>query len=137
MYQSILVPLDGSAFSEYALPVALPLARACGATIHLVHVRSDLSWLALTDENRDPERMYLRYIAARVHDAGIDARYKLLEDELGDIMPAGRPLRIVAEILRDYMKRHAIDLVVMTTHGRGGLRRGWLGSVTDSLVRAT
>jgi nucleotide-binding universal stress UspA family protein len=52
-------------------------------------------------------------------------------------MPAGRPFRVIAEILRDYMLHNAIDLVVMTTHGRGGFRRGWLGSVTDSLVRDT
>ena len=137
MYKSILVPLDGSAFSEYALPVAVPLARACGARIHLVHVRTDLSWLALTDERHDPERIYLRGVLARVRAADVEAREAVLEDELGDVMPAGRPFRIVAELLNDYIQRHNINLIVMTTHGRGGLKRGWLGSVADSLIRDT
>jgi nucleotide-binding universal stress UspA family protein len=38
MYRTILVPLDGSAFGEQALPVALGIARRAGATVRLAHV---------------------------------------------------------------------------------------------------
>jgi nucleotide-binding universal stress UspA family protein len=38
MYRSILVPLDGSAFGEHALPFALSLARRAGAQLHLAHI---------------------------------------------------------------------------------------------------
>jgi nucleotide-binding universal stress UspA family protein len=40
MYRSIMIPLDGSAFGEYALPFALGLARRTGARLHLVHVHA-------------------------------------------------------------------------------------------------
>ena len=40
MYQSILVPLDGSHFSEHALPIAGELARRAGATLRLVHIHT-------------------------------------------------------------------------------------------------
>src|SRR4029079_10340123 len=43
MYRSILVPLDGSPFSEHALPLALALARRTGATLHLAHVHAPLA----------------------------------------------------------------------------------------------
>jgi nucleotide-binding universal stress UspA family protein len=41
----------------------------------------------------------------------------------------------VVESLKRYAETHAVDLVVMTTHGRGGIGRALFGSVTDSLVR--
>src|SRR4051812_31023159 len=43
MYRSLLVPLDGSPFGEHALPLALTLAKRCGAEIHLVHVMPPLA----------------------------------------------------------------------------------------------
>jgi nucleotide-binding universal stress UspA family protein len=42
----------------------------------------------------------------------------------------------VAETLARYIREVGADLVVMTTHGLGGLRRAWLGSVTDQLIRS-
>jgi nucleotide-binding universal stress UspA family protein len=47
-------------------------------------------------------------------------------------MPSGSP----AAALADYARDVGVDLVVMTTHGRGGLQRAWLGSVADQLVRS-
>jgi nucleotide-binding universal stress UspA family protein len=41
-----------------------------------------------------------------------------------------------AHALRDYVRDVGVDLVVMTTHGRGGIQRAWLGSVADQLVRS-
>ncbi|HEU5101893.1 MAG TPA: universal stress protein [Roseiflexaceae bacterium] len=40
MYRSIMVPLDGSGFGEYALPYVLGLARRAGAHVHMVHVHA-------------------------------------------------------------------------------------------------
>ena len=42
----------------------------------------------------------------------------------------------MARTLATYIRELAPDLVVMTTHGRGGIRRAWLGSVTDQLIRS-
>jgi nucleotide-binding universal stress UspA family protein len=43
----------------------------------------------------------------------------------------------VAQALSTYTKELGADLVIMTTHGRGGVRRAWLGSVTDQLIRSS
>ncbi|HSJ10870.1 MAG TPA: universal stress protein [Longimicrobiales bacterium] len=132
MIQRILVPLDGSSFSEHSLPYALRVAQASGARIDvaLVHVRQ---WpvsgeAALVEdvdrweaEHRAREADYLHDLAARLHrEGGVTVGPELLT---GEIVPA---LERAAK---------AADLVVMTTHGRAGLERAWLGSVADALVR--
>jgi nucleotide-binding universal stress UspA family protein len=43
----------------------------------------------------------------------------------------------VADVLQDYARRHEVDLIVISTHGRSGVARMSLGSVTDSLIRHT
>ena len=132
MYRSILVPLDGSAFGEHALPVACTIARASGATVHLaqVHVPSVKQYLAsapsvdagLDAENRKREQAYLEDIPARM---GAEADLKLVPVVLDGP---------IAQALADYVSPNEIDLVVMTTHGRGGFTRLWLGSVAYTLA---
>jgi len=130
MYRSLLVPLDGSAFGEQALPFALSIARRAGATVNLVGVHvpyafiSDegvtawsYQWVA---ELMEQERAYLDGIAA----AGpVPVTAKLLEGP------------VVAETLQHHATTIGADLIVMTTHGRGPLSRFWLGSVADEVVR--
>jgi nucleotide-binding universal stress UspA family protein len=134
MYRNILVPLDGSSFSEHSLPYAVEAAAARHArlTLALVHVRHSPvttdrtlrealdAWEAAHSQR---EAEYLRDLAQRLsRENGIDARATLLT---GDIVPA----------LEREVRDGATDLVVMTTHGRAGLERAWLGSVADSLLR--
>jgi nucleotide-binding universal stress UspA family protein len=133
MSKRIVVPLDGSVFAEHALPIAARLARAAGAQLHLVQVHEtalgfyanrmatfDARW----DETlRTQEAEYLRSAANRcaLHE-GVVARTELLEGAV----PAA-------------ISRFAVDLdaalLVMTTHGRGGISRAWVGSVANALVR--
>lgn len=132
MYRSILVPLDGSAFSEHALPIARTIARASGATLHLaqVHVPSVRHYMvgepsidaSLDAENRERERAYLEAIPARL---GIEADLTLTP-----VLLDGP----IADALAAYRATSAIDLVVMTTHGRGGFTRLWLGSTANRLA---
>ena len=49
--------------------------------------------------------------------------------------PGEPPLRAVADILEDYVRQLPVDLTVMTTHGRGGLSRIYMGSVADAFMR--
>jgi nucleotide-binding universal stress UspA family protein len=132
MFDSVLVPLDGSEFSEEALPLARRLARSLGARLHLVHVirpatdvnfktpQEDLEWRNRIREGAD------EYLAERAGQAeseeGLAARIAVLE---------GRPV----PTLDAYLREHHIDLTVMTTHGAGGVERWWLGSVADGLLR--
>lgn len=132
MYASILVPLDGSRFAEEGLPLAIALARRSGARLHLVTVRTPTAALLAglaghhTGTGRraaDPEQAYLDSVCDRIcDDLGESVSFELLDPP-------------VVEALDSYAVERGVDLIVMTTHGRGGLSRAWLGSVADALVR--
>ncbi len=131
MYPSLLVPLDGSSFSEDAMPLARLLARNLEAEVHLVHVirpapdadlkmpQDDLDW---TQKVREGAEVYLEEEAEALREEGVTVSTAILEG------------RVVAA-LGEYLEEHRIPLVVMTTHGAGGLKRWWLGSVADGLLR--
>ncbi len=137
MYRSILIPLDGSEFSEYALPIARTIAQHTPAempvTLHLVRVHEPIvpshsNGVPIVDveldtQMREHEYADLDSIHTRLlSDPNVCVTFALIE---GPITAA----------LTEYIAAHRIDLVVMTTHGRGGLQRFWLGSIADELVR--
>lgn len=129
MYRSLLVPLDGSLPSEQSLPYAASLARRSGAALQLVYVHTPLllgegtMYLGTPDVQLwEEERKYLSDVAQRLKKAGVEnVSTHLLEGA-------------VAETLQEHALGNSIDLVVMTTHGRGPVSRFWLGSVADQLV---
>jgi nucleotide-binding universal stress UspA family protein len=131
-FQKLLVPLDGSPLAEQAIPAACGLARRAGGAVHLavvqppplrhLHVSAELA-KPVEREAREQLESYLAKQAEAVSMChGLEATCAVLE---GD--PAGA--------LAAYARTNAMDLIVMTTHGRGGLGRFWLGSVADSLLR--
>jgi nucleotide-binding universal stress UspA family protein len=126
MYRLILVPLDGSRFGELALPPALSISRKTGAKVHLLTVAEPLSVLGpggWPQEMQDWSSAYLDRVRDRVSArAGGSVAGKAL---------SGHP----AEVIQEEAERDNVDLVVMASHGRGGLSRAWLGSVTDTLIR--
>ena len=134
MYQSILVPLDGSAVAEHALPTALNLARRFGAALQVVHVKLPFSGLyeegawydATADrELREDSQAYLDGVTERLWNvANIPVSAVLLEG-------------LVVGTINRHAVDTGVDLVIMTTHGRGPLARFWLGSVADALIRQT
>ena len=134
MYRSLLVPLDGSAFAEHALPLALSIARRAGASVNVVQVH--VPFTPLYADSMSPgtyeaeakvleqERAYLDGIAKRLASiSSVPVTSALLEGE------------VVAETLNGHAAAAEADLIVMTTHGRGPLSRFWLGSVADEMVR--
>jgi nucleotide-binding universal stress UspA family protein len=134
MYRRVLVPLDGSSFAEYALPIAAELAVRLDAVLELALVHTSYS-VATADagihatvarwqqDQREREAAYLEEVAARgAGEWGVEVQLALLTGE-------------VAGALRDQVAGAGADLVVMTTHGRSGLERVWLGSVADALIR--
>ncbi|AHG92623.1 UspA domain-containing protein (plasmid) [Gemmatirosa kalamazoonensis] len=118
---TVLVPLDGSLLAEYAIPFAMSIADRIGAGVELLSVHHAPA--PALGERRALLRRYL------------DATRRRLEAT--DAVPVTTSLidGAPAEMLVAYVRETAPDLVVMTTHGRGGVRRLWLGSVTDALVR--
>ena len=132
---SILVPLDGSSASELALPLAARLAGQNGASLLLATVHTPLpDWYStagmsgarpLDEPARQREKAYLDTLAAQLRGPLTAPVSTSLVD--GD----------TSEALARLIQAAGIDLVVMTTHGRSGLGRLWLGSVTDKLIRST
>jgi nucleotide-binding universal stress UspA family protein len=130
---SITVPLDGSSFAEQALPLAARLARISSATLRLTLVHTPAStWdpgveFSLFDPDveaqvREREYAYLEAVAARLTKEGeLHVECALLNGS-------------IAESLEEYVERTGTDLVVMTSHGRGGIGRMVLGNVADQLV---
>ena len=135
MYRRIIVPLDGSALAEQALPQAEGLARLTGAPLHLVRVidpagpgtlgtvvlhTDALSMQLLLEEERIAAREYLERIEQDVRDRqhAVTVEYRQ--------GPAAQELLAITQ---------PGDLLVMATHGRGGLTRWFLGSVAEAIVR--
>lgn len=133
MYRRILVPLDGSDRAERAGATAeLVAARSEGARIHLAHVLRDLPDYALKMPQDDLAWEERAGEAAREYlDGVLDAMEERgVAGGTAAVLEGG-----VVEALDRYREEEQIDLVVMTTHGEGGFRRWWLGSVADKLVR--
>lgn len=132
-FRSILVPVDGSALAEQAIPLALAIAERAGSQVRLVLVHREVSPLRWME----PAQQYTGALLA-VERSESDY-LKALTGRLGT--PPGTTLTSAAlkgpvvSTLARYIREVGVDLVVMTTHGRGGIRRAWLGSVTDELIR--
>lgn len=126
-YRNLLVPLDGSQLSEHTLPLALNVVQRTGAQLYLACV-------ATGPGTADDMRAYLDTLATRLRAAGAaNVATALLElTSTHPLVPPGP--RRVALALHEYACAHGIDLILMTSHGRGGLSRLWLGSVADALL---
>lgn len=124
MYNRILVPVDGSSFSEAALPLAVELSAKSGASLHLVLVLEPQPPLIEGPpvvEGRDVLTAYLEGLAER-------ARYR----SGGRVTTRVREGYIVDALL-DEAEDEAVDLIVMASHGRGAFGRAWLGSVAKAM----
>jgi nucleotide-binding universal stress UspA family protein len=125
MLQRILVPLDGSVRSEYALPVAAHLAHATGGTLILLQVYQVMpSEFVLSDYTAEaaPATVYLAQVAARQELAGIT---------IETITLAGAVARTILDAVLEYQA----DTLVLCSHGRSGPTRWALGSVAEKVAR--
>jgi nucleotide-binding universal stress UspA family protein len=133
MYRRILVPLDGSHFGEHALPLALGLARRAGAKLEVVHVYTPLA--TAYSEHPVWNDDTLEALLKKRHQDYLDHT----AGRLAKVSPVSVSLVVleggVVEEICAHVEKTGVDLVVMTTHGRGPLGRFWLGSVADALAR--
>lgn len=130
----LVVPLDGSPLAEGALPMAARLADTLGVPIHLVRVVAPDQWRATLLAELDAPEAYERreeeavrqaetYLAGQVQ--GLRDRDLMASSEVR----TGSPAAVVLETVVPG------DLIVLSSHGRGGPRRWVLGSVAEQLVR--
>ena len=134
MYKKILVPLDGSILCANALQPAEELASLYKSEVILLHVvphttiytekegsfcdfcEPDLKEQSVADQ-------FLTKSAEEFKSKGIKVSWATLTGE----NPA-------SEII-EYARENSVDLIVMTTHGRSGISRLWLGSVAEKVLK--
>ncbi len=132
MFDHILVPLDGSSLAECVVPHSFSLARAFGSRVTLIRVlerthgddrpRSvdPLDWHI----SRTEAEAYLAGWAHRLEEGGVETGHQLLDGT-------------VADQVVDFVRDHGVDLMVLSSHGQGGLS-GWnvSGTVQKIILRA-
>jgi nucleotide-binding universal stress UspA family protein len=132
MYDRILVPTDGSTETERAVEHAAELAAAHDAELHGVYVvnsatfaglHMETSWEGVDEVLREEGETALERVADIAAEYGVACSSRLLD---------GSPSKCIVE----YAEGQDCDLVVMGTHGRGGIDRLLLGSVAEGVVRA-
>jgi nucleotide-binding universal stress UspA family protein len=135
-YKKIVVPLDGSGWSQRAVPHAVDIARANGSELILLHVfrppaAEYTDQIALAGQEgqiqqlRESMKQYLIGVRSELRAEDIEVRTQVIEG-LG-----------VASIICDYINDEGIDLVVMSTHGRTGISRFIFGSVAHNIMECT
>jgi nucleotide-binding universal stress UspA family protein len=134
MYSKLLVPLDGSRFSEAILPYALTFAKTLHVPVDLLHVI-------------EPERV-------EVESARVARSNRMVEAELREINERyltgvarsfGQTVTVRAAVQMGNPPEVIVDrgaaeegvLIAMSTHGRSGFRRWYLGSVTEKVLHAS
>lgn len=139
-FQSLLVPLDGSREHEQALPMAVELARACSATLHLAMVIQTLG--TLSGEKAATGRLLPGAMAAMLDLAEHDAE-DYLRPLLAQLQSTG--LTVAAEVARgdpaativNVATHRKMDLIVLGTHGKVGTEAFWAGSVAPRVADHT
>jgi nucleotide-binding universal stress UspA family protein len=127
MYERILVPLDGSKFSEASLPAAVSIAERAKGEICLLFVFPDrLEVYDRIEGNTGAGRKW-----AQTYLSGVAATVTASTDRPVTTAVRGGP--IAPTIVDEATKSH--DMIVMTTHGRGPVSRVWLGSIADECIR--
>jgi nucleotide-binding universal stress UspA family protein len=140
MYDTILVPTDGSDTAENAVEHALDLAERYGAEVHALYV-VDVDAMSLSLGAEQVDRLQqgnfdeMEEVKAKAEAATGHVADRARERDLETVehVAGGQPHTVVAE----YAEDRGVDLVVMGSHGRSGVRRALLGSVTERVLRET
>lgn len=128
MFKHVLVPLDGSRLAEAALPPAAYLAQKLGASVTLIHIIERDAPEAIHGERHltNPEEAYtyLDEVAQNKFPAEASVERHVDTGQSAD----------VAQSIVNHVDEFASDLIVMCTHGRGGLRDVLYGSIAQQVV---
>lgn len=144
MFKRLLVPLDGSPFALQALPYATEVAQRFDAEVILVQVikpatfviaagapggvspaASEIAVQAAREADKRNAAQAKRYLSDKVRamkSQHVESSYQVL---VGD----------TARSIIEFSEKENVDLVVMTTHGKSGLKRAVMGSIADAVIR--
>ena len=127
MLKRILVPLDGSVLAERSLPYAIHVASAARASLILVH---------MLDAGKDPIFDVYAFVRTLRESGQLAARTSPRTIEISALAREAYPETVADEICATG-ESHGVDIIVMSTHGRGGLGRWLYGSIADQVLRKT
>ncbi|WP_181686829.1 universal stress protein [Halorhabdus salina] len=129
MYDRILLPTDGSEGMGQVIEHTAGLARHHRAAIHALHV------LDTATMSRMPMETSWEAVSGMLREEG-ERALNQVRDSTGDVAVEGSMTEgVPSEEVVDYAASHDIDIIVMGTHGRGGLDRLLLGSVAERVIR--
>lgn len=138
MYKTIMVPTDCSGFDREAIRVALRIAGGSDAKVRLVRVLTSGAYFGMGDTKNGTDTS--ANATKHERDQALTELYALAAEcrRFADVdVTVSLESGPVADALEGYAKRNAVDLIVISSHGRGGISRLSLGSVTDTLIRRT
>jgi nucleotide-binding universal stress UspA family protein len=125
MLKKILAPTDFSDLSVRGVRYACQLAKGVGAEVTILNVVIvDESGINKGEMEENKQRLD-EFVVKNVADIGANLRIRKVVD-------AGQPYGAIV----DCAENERIDLIVMSSHGRSGLSRMLIGSVTDKVLRA-
>lgn len=133
--QSILVATDFSAAADLAVDAAALLAKQFGAQLHLVHVFDPTPMAPLGTRGSGVAQANAEQ---RVEQQIRDELGRIREERLPDVARVETQLILApspADAICKYAAQHAVDLIVVSTHGRTGLAHLLVGSVAEKVVR--
>jgi nucleotide-binding universal stress UspA family protein len=130
-FKRILVPTDMSAFSLAAMEYAASLRLLYASTLYILHV------------GEDPPALLSLHGAGEGNNTGrlLEGYRRDLDKFVADNIPADIKITPVvrignpADVIRAFAEEEGVDLIVMATHGRTGLRHIFMGSVAEKVVR--
>jgi nucleotide-binding universal stress UspA family protein len=145
MYNKILAPMDGSSLSECIIEHVKEIAKGCGVAQFIFlavvdYAKNSWAWVGdggmgggylnadivgkLMEAQKDKAKEYLSRLVEEAKKDGLDAESVITE---------GYP----PDAIIDYANKNGVDLIVMSSHGRSGITRFALGSVTDKVLRTS
>src|SRR5690606_4409884 len=135
MYKRIVVPLDGSELAEQALQQARELSKKVGSPLHLIRVVDTYRTQSLPATGMALDYSMLSELA----EEEIEDAKTYLEAKVRDLN--GQGLTVTGDVLQGPIARqivaaaHKGDVIVMSSHGRTGIKRWFLGSVAEEVMR--
>jgi len=130
MFKNLLVPLDGSALAEAAIPVAAELSRKLHASVTLLHVIEKNAPQEIHGQrhltNEEQARAYLEEVAATKFKPGTKINIHVHTDEVSQ----------VARSIVQHSGEFAPDLIILCAHGEGGIHDFVVGSIPQQVIAA-
>jgi nucleotide-binding universal stress UspA family protein len=129
-YRNVLVPTDGSACATAALEDAVDIVNATGATLHLLSV-VDVANLGVDVHSE----LQVDALGERAEQVVQEAKTVAENAGVDSVVEATEFGSAIYRVIQSYVNENDISLIVMGTHGRTGIERYLLGSVTEKTVR--